>query len=250
MEPGKGYWINANSSGEITIESGLINEKIKSPVASVVKGNKLKIFLSEHKDIFQELIYGTRISDRERQSFSLPPTPPLHYDKPIENFLDVRFFNDSKHCEEFGEFTILSNTKFVDVKYEVSENETWVLIDDSGNEILLKSTGNIEIKGGESPYRLEKLTNDYYPNELLLHSAYPNPFNPVTTISFELPSERKVSLVIYDVRGNEIKEMVRGNLKKGIHKIAWDAAGVSAGIYLVHLSTEDFFKTNKLILLK
>tara|TARA_Y100000588_G_scaffold393231_2_gene508369 strand:+ start:204220 stop:208062 length:3843 start_codon:yes stop_codon:yes gene_type:complete len=250
LEPGEGYWINANSSGEITIESGRINEKIISPVASIIKGNKLKIFLSENKEVFQELIFGTRISDRETQSFSLPPTPPLYYDKSIENFLDVRFFNDSKHCEEIGEFTILSNTEFVDVKYEMSEDETWVLIDESGDEILLKRTGNIEIKGGESPYRLEKLTNDYYPNELFLHPAYPNPFNPVTTISFELPSERKVFLVIYDVRGNEIKEMVRGNLKKGIHKIAWDAAGVSAGIYLAHLSTEDFFMTNKLILLK
>ena len=83
-----------------------------------------------------------------------------------------------------------------------------------------------------------------------LYQNYPNPFNPVTTIRFDLPENADVRLAIYDVLGREVAELVSGQLVSGTHEIEWDASGVSSGIYLCQLTTNNSLFTNKMILIK
>ncbi|MBC8174859.1 MAG: T9SS type A sorting domain-containing protein, partial [Candidatus Marinimicrobia bacterium] len=84
---------------------------------------------------------------------------------------------------------------------------------------------------------------------------YPNPFNPVTTIRYELPEESHVSIVVYDIMGRQVKELVSGELVSGYHTAIWDATDsfgkpVGAGIYLYQIKAGDFTQTRKMILLK
>ena len=88
------------------------------------------------------------------------------------------------------------------------------------------------------------------PEGYVIHPAFPNPFNPVTIISYELLFDGDVSLVIYDMLGKKVKELVRGYNPAGVHDIIWDATRKSSGIYFVGLTAGNFVGIQKVVLLK
>jgi len=81
-------------------------------------------------------------------------------------------------------------------------------------------------------------------------SNYPNPFNPVTTINYQLPENGFVTIKVYDLLGKEIATLVDGNRNAGYHNVKFDAGRLSSGIYLLTIKTEKFAQTNKMILMK
>ena len=83
-----------------------------------------------------------------------------------------------------------------------------------------------------------------------LDQNYPNPFNPNTTISFNLAKNGYTTLRLYDVLGNEIKNIVSENLEAGEHKIQFNAADLSSGTYFYKLESGEFSESRKMILLK
>lgn len=83
-----------------------------------------------------------------------------------------------------------------------------------------------------------------------LHPNYPNPFNPVTTISFTLPEERAVRLGVYNIVGQQVTLLVDEHLRAGIHTIIWDGANSPSGIYIVQLETGGRILTRKMALIK
>ena len=92
------------------------------------------------------------------------------------------------------------------------------------------------------------------PDEYSFSPAYPNPFNPTTTLSFELASGGYVSLEIYDVTGRSVgaQNFVPQDqyLSAGSHSVIWDAEGMMSGIYFARLTAGDFQQTQKLLFLK
>jgi len=99
------------------------------------------------------------------------------------------------------------------------------------------------------------------PDEYELLGNYPNPFNPSTTISYALPFQSSVELVIYDIMGRDIKSFNISSQSAGNQNIRWDGTNengspVASGIYLYRISikslenTETFVKTAKLMMLK
>jgi len=88
------------------------------------------------------------------------------------------------------------------------------------------------------------------PTEFGLVSAYPNPFNPVTTIKFELPENCEVELGIYDVTGKRMATVISRSLKSGVYEATWDASGLPSGVYFARLTTGNKAATQKLMLLK
>ncbi len=83
-----------------------------------------------------------------------------------------------------------------------------------------------------------------------LRQNYPNPFNPTTTIQFVLPESAQATLRVYDVIGREVATLVDENLSAGTHKVTFDAASLSSGIYLYRLEAGSFRQTKKMILAK
>ncbi len=91
------------------------------------------------------------------------------------------------------------------------------------------------------------------PTEFVLKPAYPNPFNPVTTIEFSIPAvepQRAVSLNIYDITGRHVAELINRELNAGMHIVQWDAGYQSSGLYFVKLTAGEFQQTQKVLLLK
>jgi parallel beta-helix repeat protein len=91
---------------------------------------------------------------------------------------------------------------------------------------------------------------DVIPLQYVLHQNYPNPFNPVTKIRFDLPEDADVQLLVYDVLGREVAELVSGRVLSGFHEMTWDASDVSSGIYLCQLTTLNSVITNKMVVVK
>ena len=88
------------------------------------------------------------------------------------------------------------------------------------------------------------------PAKFALHDAYPNPFNPVTTISFDLPAAGKVSLMVYDIQGREVSRLVDGFRNAGSHEVLFDGSDLSSGVYFTRLISGAFQQTVKLLLMK
>ena len=87
-------------------------------------------------------------------------------------------------------------------------------------------------------------------NNYELYNNYPNPFNPSTIISFSIPKNEPVKLIVYNILGQEIKVLLDREINEGIHKVEFDASNLSSRIYLYTLITEDFISTKKMILIK
>jgi len=83
-----------------------------------------------------------------------------------------------------------------------------------------------------------------------LAQNYPNPFNPTTSISYSLPQDGKVLLQIFNVRGQLVTTLVDQNQAAGDHRINWDAAEQSSGIYFYKLHWNGHAETHKCILMK
>jgi hypothetical protein len=88
------------------------------------------------------------------------------------------------------------------------------------------------------------------PYSFNLDQNYPNPFNPTTSIRFSLPSERFISLTVYDVLGSEIAILVNEDKPAGDYEVEFDGNGLSSGIYFYQLKAGNFIQTKKMILLR
>lgn len=77
------------------------------------------------------------------------------------------------------------------------------------------------------------------PRRLALLPNYPNPFNPQTTLSFELPQTSHVTLVVLDVRGRVVQQLVDGQMPAGRHTMTWHATHLPSGVYFISLRTQN-----------
>jgi len=93
------------------------------------------------------------------------------------------------------------------------------------------------------------------PSHLLIQGNYPNPFNPSTTINYAVPKDGYVKLIVYNLRGQKVKELVNGEHLAGNHRIVWtgtDTSGrpVSSGVYFVRVEQGGKSHVRKMMLLK
>lgn len=88
------------------------------------------------------------------------------------------------------------------------------------------------------------------PSRFVLHRAYPNPFNPTTTIQYDVPKASVVRLAVYDALGRVVESLVNSHQSLGKHAVAWDATGHPSGIYFYRLEAGDFVGTRSMILEK
>lgn len=88
------------------------------------------------------------------------------------------------------------------------------------------------------------------PHKYFLYQAYPNPFNPTATISFELPTSENVSLKVFNTLGEEVETLVDEFQTAGKHSVKFNASRLASGVYFYRLQAGNFIQTRKVILLK
>jgi hypothetical protein len=103
----------------------------------------------------------------------------------------------------------------------------------------------------EFPVRTNSVEEDeVVPNKFGLNHNYPNPFNPATSISFNLPTSSDVVLKVYNVAGQEVATLVDNKLSAGEHDIQFDGGSYTSGVYFYRLTTDNYSDTKKMTLLK
>ena len=88
------------------------------------------------------------------------------------------------------------------------------------------------------------------PKEFYVEKIYPNPFNPQTTISYELNKTGMLEISILNLQGQQIIQLFRGNSNIGSYDLVWDASDISTGIYFVQFLFDGNIRTSKIILMK
>jgi len=78
----------------------------------------------------------------------------------------------------------------------------------------------------------------------------PNPFNPITTIKYNLKQAEQVTLIIYDILGQKVKVLLDKRQKAGRYKINFDATGLANGMYFYRIKAGKFEKTRKMLIIK
>jgi hypothetical protein len=96
----------------------------------------------------------------------------------------------------------------------------------------------------------ENVQEFYLPDKFTLYQNYPNPFNPSTIIKYEIASESKVKLQVFDILGNEIKILVNENQKAGSYSVDFHAGNLASGIYFYRLTTENYTDAKPMVLIK
>ena len=121
-------------------------------------------------------------------------------------------------------------------------------------------TDSVKITGDDrvvyvNRYEYLSTEGEGIPTEFALHENYPNPFNPTTTLRFDLPELSDVNVIVYNMLGQKVKTFNMQSTPAGYHSLTWNATNdlgdpVSAGVYLYQLKAKDFVKTRKMVLLK
>ena len=137
--------------------------------------------------------------------------------------------------------TVGNETKFVIVVPEVAELFTF----EGDFEIV-----DIIVANSEGEVNVDMLYAPTMVTEFSLSRAYPNPFNPTTTLSFALPIEAEVSLSIYNLQGRMVEVLTSGNMQPGQHSVTWNADAHTSGVYFVKMVAGEYISTQKLILMK
>jgi len=83
-----------------------------------------------------------------------------------------------------------------------------------------------------------------------LTDAYPNPFNPSSTINYGLMNDGHIEIMVYDATGRLVDELVNQHQTAGYHSITWNASNQASGMYFAKMVVGDIVQTQKLVLLK
>jgi hypothetical protein len=241
-----GYWVRATQDGQITITSDGVMAKERVFTNYLEGSNTLDISNGEHTTT---LYFGKKVPEEELLSYSLPPV--------FEGLVfDARFAGDMKYTLESGEIEVVNTTEVLTLSYDIpieaGEHMNWVITSGTGDEFILEDTGEITVPSSE---RFLLSRDPVIPITFALHQNFPNPFNPITTLRYDLPSDALITLTIYDMLGREITQLVNTTQEAGFRSVQWDGTDsmgkpVGAGVYLYRIEAGEFVQTKKMVLLK
>ena len=128
----------------------------------------------------------------------------------------------------------------------------WTVIAVDGEYSVPASNGHFTLTIDATALSIDELN---IPEEFALHNNYPNPFNPVTTIRYDIPEQADVEITIHNLLGQMVKTLVNETMNPGKYSVIWDGTNnagmpLSSGVYIYRLVTQEFSQSKKLILLK
>ena len=133
--------------------------------------------------------------------------------------------------------------------YRTNGDTTILVVVAPNSDEIFTATGDFKIEE-----TIVASGNGYVPTStpasFTLSAAYPNPFNPSTSLDMSIPSEGYVSISAYNLVGQVVGTIAEGNMSAGTHSFAWDASDLSSGVYLIKAEYAGSVSTQKVILAK
>lgn len=173
-------------------------------------------------------------------------------------------YADSTPADRFNDIWVATSGTTVPVGWDQSGNARTFFYN-SSSQAILSSVYLGGIVEGAYPYTQLRAVSGYLwklgiantfvdemekPSEFALLACYPNPFNPVTTIAFDVPVSSPVEVAIYDITGKRVATIVNSVMEAGKHSTTWDASALPSGVYFARMISGNFTATQKLVLMK
>jgi len=176
-------------------------------------------------------------------------------DEGIINFFMTDWMNYFYYTDEqlFNTFNEYIGIPEGEIEFSIPADEIWYAFFDNQNH--LNNPQYIQGSALLYEYNESSVDDDVISNNNKLLGNYPNPFNPTTTISYDLNNNSKVKLGIFNIKGQKVLTLEDGEKIAGHHNIVWngkdsEGSSVSSGVYFYKLDTEDYSSVKKMVLMK
>ncbi len=251
LEAGKGYWIMASAAGTISINAGAASSPVMlAKLSNLVDiSQNASITVSDARGYSQELYVDVQLTPEvDRMSYQLPPLPPA-------GSFDARFAGDMRLVESEEGIIRLQGSYPITLTARGADYVVEELVTD-GRSYHVAAGSSVTISNSQlKSVKVVKSTVSMVPSSFVVEQNYPNPFNPTTTISYSLPSESKVEVIVFNALGQEVKTLVSANQPAGRYTVSWDGTNaqgvsVSSGIYYYQVSAGKKHSNFKMLYLK
>lgn len=188
----------------------------------------------------KQVLYFGSSENIDPSMYELPPQAP-------ELSFDVRF--SSNRCvellpeklETMREFPIVAEASEypLSITWDVNNDRVYTIRDAAGKRYPMENEGSLTVNKSGSRFTLEVKSLKSMPTEFSLTKNYPNPFNPITTILFNLPDKAVVTLKVTNILGQIVSTLLeRTDLNSGLQQVEFNAEGLPSGIYFYTIVAE------------
>ena len=148
------------------------------------------------------------------------------------------------------EFNLTDNAHVAE--YSTSGNTTKIIIVTETPNELFTSTSDFEILDLLVGNAFSEINANivFAPKSFGLSNAYPNPFNPVTSMTLDIPEAGNVTVQVYNIMGQIVATLASGHMDANTYTLTWDASNVSSGMYFLKAEANGNIDTQKLMLIK
>ena len=148
------------------------------------------------------------------------------------------------------DFSLELTDKAMVADFHTLDNQTTLIIIAPESDELFVTTGEYEISQVLVANSQSQIDVVFAPVSFTLSAAYPNPFNPSTSVNLSIPEAGHVSVQVYNVMGQLVSTLVDGNMNASDYTFTWDASSVTSGVYLIKAVYLNHTSTQKVMLLK
>ncbi len=261
--PGQAYWVRSSAAGMFVLANPLVAGPAKVQPSEAKPLNEVlnSITITDSRGGMQTLYFGADANNSiPVMMYTMPPMPPV-------GAFDARFETSDggsmvqTHAAQVADVvelpvTVQSEAYPLTITWKVTRGTASYEFADGreGNVFLareMRGEGTMKITNSMVNRFSVKLVSDgQLPKQFALAQNFPNPFNPSTTIRYDLPKDSRVSLKLFDILGQEVAALVNEEQKAGYKSFVWNSNSVASGVYLYRLQAGDFVQTRKLLLLK
>lgn len=255
INPGEGYFVFAEQGGSITLRvdtSAAASTKIPATTdAERISQNFDKLIFNSRGKSQTLYVSNTPVSITQRQYYRMPPVAP-------GQVLDVRTDKGYRIIDQAGTGIKLSSPAYpVQVSLQSvrqdEEESGYRLVATSKNEKVFLDIAPGKPAVLEKAYdrlELEGLSGQEIPLKNALFPNYPNPFNPTTTVRYQISERSQVTLELYNVIGRKVATVVSQTQPAGIYTVSINGANLSSGTYFLRIKAGNFSQIQKMALIK
>jgi hypothetical protein len=255
-------WSMLQSSSSVLWQKGLVSH--------YPGGQQIIVYKDSSADLNFPLSYGNNWVMHRRWNVVNGPLTVIYYDT---IYYSANAWGTAKYNSKsisslrlMGHERNIVKTYLSGTLYDSVLTETFTASFVASGYAILETASNLG--AGASPQYIGSASSDFVsqitdvtedgstlPNDYALEQNYPNPFNPSTEIHFSLPRNSHVTLVVYNVLGQQVKTLVDQTLTAGSYNTSWDGTNqagsqVASGVYLYRVEANQFAQTKKMVLLK
>jgi len=255
--PGAGYWVKTSGTGKLVFSTTASIQPSSTVVAVKQSLEQMSRLTIEDANGQRQVLYFGKKSNISLplEYYSAPPVAPAgSFDARYgtQRMAEISDGNVSKVAP-----VILSATNYpVTISWQTVSIGVGASLNVNGKETDMGRDGSVKITTKDPKIMLSLNSETTIPRTFALQQNFPNPFNPTTTIRYDLPKAVRVSLKIYDILGREVVTLIDGPQDAGFKSVQWDASALPSGVYIYGLVAREvggkttFTDARKMILVK